>query len=52
MNFKEYGDISKKNIMLLHGGGLSWWNYKEEAERKAREQKQREEEHKRAIEQI
>lgn len=33
MNFKEYGDISKKNIMLLHGGGLSWWNYKEEAER-------------------
>ena len=32
MNFKEYGDISKKTIMLLHGGGLSWWNYKEEAE--------------------
>lgn len=22
----------KDTIMLLHGGGLSWWNYREEAE--------------------
>ena len=33
MNFKEYGDNSKDTIMLLHGGGLSWWNYREEAEK-------------------
>ena len=32
MNFKEYGDKNNKTIMLLHGGGLSWWNYREEAE--------------------
>ncbi|MCR4924869.1 MAG: alpha/beta hydrolase [Clostridiales bacterium] len=32
MNFKEYGDSKNNTIMLLHGGGLSWWNYKEEAE--------------------
>lgn len=33
MNFKEYGDTSKDTIILLHGGGLSWWNYREEAEK-------------------
>jgi len=33
MNFKEYGDRNKETIMLLHGGGLSWWNYREEAEK-------------------
>lgn len=33
MNFKEYGDNNKDIIMLLHGGGLSWWNYREEAEK-------------------
>ena len=33
MNFKEYGDSKNNIIMLLHGGGLSWWNYKEEAEK-------------------
>ena len=33
MNFKEYGDNNKDTIMLLHGGGLSWWNYREEAEK-------------------
>ena len=33
MNFKEYGNKNKDTIMLLHGGGLSWWNYREEAER-------------------
>ena len=30
MNFKEYGDNNKDIIMLLHGGGLSWWNYIDE----------------------
>lgn len=33
MNFKEYGDSNNDTIMLLHGGGLSWWNYREEAEK-------------------
>ena len=33
MEFKEYGNINKETIILLHGGGLSWWNYKEEAEK-------------------
>lgn len=33
MNFKEYGNNNKDTIMLLHGGGLSWWNYREEAEK-------------------
>lgn len=30
MIFKEFGDRSKDVIILLHGGGLSWWNYKDE----------------------
>ena len=25
----EYGKENKDVIFLLHGGGLSWWNYKE-----------------------
>ena len=29
---KEYGTNNKEVIVLLHGGGLSWWNYREEAE--------------------
>ena len=33
MKFKEYGNINNDTIMLLHGGGLSWWNYREEAEK-------------------
>ena len=33
MTFKEYGDSRNKTIILLHGGGLSWWNYKDEAEK-------------------
>lgn len=33
MNFKEYGNRNNNTIMLLHGGGLSWWNYREEAEK-------------------
>lgn len=31
MNYKEYGKNNSEVIILLHGGGLSWWNYKEEA---------------------
>ena len=33
MKFKEYGDSNNDTIILLHGGGLSWWNYREEAEK-------------------
>lgn len=29
----EYGKENTEVIMLLHGGGLSWWNYREVAER-------------------
>ena len=32
MNYIEYGKRNSKVIILLHGGGLSWWNYKEVAE--------------------
>ena len=32
MKYKEYGSTNAKTIILLHGGGLSWWNYREEAE--------------------
>ncbi len=32
MQFKEYGTTDKQTILLLHGGGLSWWNYRAEAE--------------------
>ncbi len=31
MRFKEFGDGRKDTILLLHGGGLSWWNYREAA---------------------
>ena len=30
--YKEYGSDNRDIIVLLHGGGLSWWNYREEAE--------------------
>lgn len=33
MNVIEYGKENRNVILLLHGGGLSWWNYREEAER-------------------
>ena len=33
MNYVEYGNENSDVIILLHGGGLSWWNYKEVAER-------------------
>ena len=32
MKYREYGERSSKTILLLHGGGLSWWNYREAAE--------------------
>ena len=32
MHYVEYGKENKNVIILLHGGGLSWWNYKEVAE--------------------
>ena len=32
MQFREYGTGQKDTILLLHGGGLSWWNYREAAE--------------------
>lgn len=33
MKIIEYGKENPEVIMLLHGGGLSWWNYRDEAER-------------------
>lgn len=32
INYKEFGRDNPKTIILLHGGGLSWWYYREEAE--------------------
>ena len=32
MQFQEYGSKQNETILLLHGGGLSWWNYREAAE--------------------
>ena len=32
MKYQEYGPEQKETILLLHGGGLSWWNYRETAE--------------------
>lgn len=31
MRFQEYGQEHKDAVLLLHGGGLSWWNYREAA---------------------
>ncbi|NCB32269.1 MAG: alpha/beta hydrolase [Erysipelotrichia bacterium] len=31
MKIIEYGKENSAVIMLLHGGGLSWWNYRDEA---------------------
>jgi len=33
MNYIEYGKENNNVIILLHGGGLSWWNYREVAEK-------------------
>ena len=32
MKYMEYGPKQAEAIILLHGGGLSWWNYRAEAE--------------------
>ena len=32
MKYKEYGSANARTIIFLHGGGLSWWNYREAAE--------------------
>jgi pimeloyl-ACP methyl ester carboxylesterase len=32
MKYQEYGSKQGKAALLLHGGGLSWWNYREVAE--------------------
>ena len=37
MHFFEYGTEHNDTILLLHGGGLSWWNYREAAELLQRE---------------
>ena len=31
MKYIEYGNHNHDTIILLHGGGLSWWNYKDAA---------------------
>ena len=33
MQYKIYGKRNRDVIVLLHGGGLSWWNYREVSER-------------------
>lgn len=32
MKTVEFGKLNKDVMILLHGGGLSWWNYRETAE--------------------
>ena len=32
MDIKEFGNSRNDTVMLLHGGGLSWWNYRDAAE--------------------
>ena len=32
MRVVEYGKGNADVLVLLHGGGLSWWNYRKEAE--------------------
>ena len=31
MPYKAFGPEGAPTVMLLHGGGLSWWNYRDEA---------------------
>ena len=33
MNCMEYGHTNTDTVIFLHGGGLSWWNYREIAEK-------------------
>ena len=35
MTLMEYGKQDKDTILLLHGGGLSWWNYRAVAQKLA-----------------
>jgi len=37
VRFHEYGTDQKETILLLHGGGLSWWNHREAAEKLQKE---------------
>jgi len=32
MRIREFGTDNKETMIFLHGGGLSWWNYRREAE--------------------
>ena len=32
MKHVEYGDQNPETVILLHGGGLSWWNYRDVAQ--------------------
>lgn len=32
MQYREYGAEHAQTVLLLHGGGLSWWNHRAEAE--------------------
>ncbi len=32
MNYQEFGTEGKATVLLLHGGGLNWWNYREAAQ--------------------
>ena len=32
MRYVEYGIENPETVMLLHGGGLSWWNYRDVAQ--------------------
>ena len=32
MRYVEYGSQNPETIILLHGGGLSWWNYRDVAQ--------------------
>lgn len=31
MKFHEFGDKNLPHILLIHGGGSSWWNYLRQA---------------------
>ena len=32
MRYVEYGNQNPEKVILLHGGGLSWWNYRDVAQ--------------------
>ena len=32
MQYVEYGNQNTETVILLHGGGLSWWNYRDVAQ--------------------